>query len=79
VACREIRRRFGLRTFFAHLSVPVDQGGTSSAEGELGMGVHGGHPINDMFFGSTTHHVVRGADCPVLVVRGAGAQGETQG
>jgi nucleotide-binding universal stress UspA family protein len=43
------------------------------------MGVHGGHPINDMFFGSTTHHVVRGADCPVLVVRGAGAQGETQG
>jgi creatinine amidohydrolase len=43
VACREIRRRFGLRTFFAHLSVPVDQGGTSSAAGELGMGIHGGH------------------------------------
>ena len=33
------------------------------------MGVHGGRPFNDMFFGSTTHHVVRGADCPVLIVR----------
>jgi nucleotide-binding universal stress UspA family protein len=33
------------------------------------MGVHSGRPLNDMFFGSTTHHVVRGADCPVLVVR----------
>lgn len=43
VACREIRRRFGLRTFFAHLSVPADQGGTGSAPSEFGMGVHGGH------------------------------------
>jgi nucleotide-binding universal stress UspA family protein len=34
------------------------------------MGVHGGQPINDLFFGSTTHHVVRGASCPVLTVRG---------
>jgi nucleotide-binding universal stress UspA family protein len=33
------------------------------------MGVHSGRPMNDLFFGSTTHHVVRGADCPVLVVR----------
>ena len=43
VACREIRIRFGLRTFFAHLSVPADQGGRTSAETEYGMGVHGGH------------------------------------
>lgn len=43
VACREIRREFGLRTFFAHLSTPVDQGGTSSDVEEYGMGVHGGH------------------------------------
>jgi creatinine amidohydrolase len=43
VACREIRRESGLRTFFAHLSVPVDQGGTSSAGNEYGMGIHGGH------------------------------------
>jgi creatinine amidohydrolase len=43
VACREIRKRFGLRTFLAHLSIPVDQGGRGSAEGELGMGIHGGH------------------------------------
>jgi creatinine amidohydrolase len=43
VACREIRRRFGLRTFFAHLTVPVDQGGRSSAPDEFGMGIHGGH------------------------------------
>jgi len=43
VACREIRRRFGLRTFFTHPGVPVDQGGSGSAASELGMGVHGGH------------------------------------
>jgi creatinine amidohydrolase len=47
VACREIRKRFGLHTFFAHLSVPVDQGGSGSAtdpeHDELGMGIHGGH------------------------------------
>jgi creatinine amidohydrolase len=43
VACREIRKRFGLHTFFAHPSVPVDQGGATSAADELGMGVHGGH------------------------------------
>ncbi|MFC4947330.1 creatininase family protein [Pseudonocardia sp. GCM10023141] len=43
VACREIRRQFGLRTFFAHLSVPVDQGGTGSGADEHGMGIHGGH------------------------------------
>ena len=28
VANRELRRRFGLRTFFTHPGVPVDQGGT---------------------------------------------------
>jgi creatinine amidohydrolase len=43
VASRELRRRFGLRTFFAHLSVPTDQGGSTSAPSEFGMGVHGGH------------------------------------
>jgi len=56
VANRELRRRFGLRTFFAHPGVPVDQGGSgsvlsgasaggsaSAAASELGMGVHGGH------------------------------------
>ncbi len=43
VACRELRRQFGLRTFFAHLSVPTDQGGSGSAPSEFGMGVHGGH------------------------------------
>lgn len=41
VACRELRRRFGFRTFLMHPGVPADQGGTSPAV-ELGMGVHGG-------------------------------------
>jgi creatinine amidohydrolase len=41
VACRELRRRFGLMTFLMHPGMPVDQGG-SSPEGEAGMGVHGG-------------------------------------
>lgn len=55
VACRELRKRFGLRTFFSHLSVPADQGGTArdtersgagpsvGAPDEYGMGIHGGH------------------------------------
>ncbi|MEY3588273.1 MAG: hypothetical protein RJA47_869, partial [Actinomycetota bacterium] len=41
VANRELRVRHGLKTFLAHPHMPADQGG-SSAEGELGMGIHGG-------------------------------------
>ncbi len=33
------------------------------------MGVHGRNPLDLMMFGSTTHHVVRAADCPVLTLR----------
>jgi nucleotide-binding universal stress UspA family protein len=33
------------------------------------MGVQGRHPVDLMLFGSTTHHVVREAACPVLTVR----------
>jgi nucleotide-binding universal stress UspA family protein len=33
------------------------------------MGVHGRNAVDLALFGSTTHHVVRGARCPVLVVR----------
>lgn len=47
VACREIRLAHGLQTFLAHPHVPADQGG-SSASGELGMGVHGGHDETSM-------------------------------
>lgn len=32
------------------------------------MGVRGRNPLDIALFGSTTHHVVRGARCPVLVV-----------
>lgn len=48
VACRELRRRFGLRTFLMHPGRPVDQGGRSSADEELGMGVHGGRGETSM-------------------------------
>jgi creatinine amidohydrolase len=48
VACRELRRRFGLRTFLLHPGRPVDQGGRSSADEELGMGVHGGRGETSM-------------------------------
>jgi nucleotide-binding universal stress UspA family protein len=34
------------------------------------MGVHGRNPIDLLFFGSTTNHVVRGAACPVLTLKG---------
>lgn len=43
VACRELRRRSGLRTFLAHPAAPTDQGGRGGAASEHGMGVHGGH------------------------------------
>lgn len=42
VANRELRLKYGLKTFLTHPHMPADQGG-SSAAGELGMGVHGGH------------------------------------
>jgi nucleotide-binding universal stress UspA family protein len=32
------------------------------------MGVRGRNPVDIALFGSTTHHVVRGARCPVMVV-----------
>jgi nucleotide-binding universal stress UspA family protein len=35
------------------------------------MGVQGRGPLNRLFFGSTTHHVIREAGCPVLTVYGA--------
>ncbi|MGW6194503.1 creatininase family protein [Kribbella sp. NPDC055110] len=42
VACRELRREFGLQTFLGHPSVPVDHGGRTGEPSELGMGIHGG-------------------------------------
>jgi|SRR5882757_1331825 len=48
VACRELRRRFGLQTFLLHPGRPVDQGGRTSADEELGMGVHGGRGETSM-------------------------------
>jgi nucleotide-binding universal stress UspA family protein len=33
------------------------------------MGVHGRNPVDLMFFGSTTNHVVRTATCPVLTLK----------
>jgi nucleotide-binding universal stress UspA family protein len=33
------------------------------------MGVHGRNPLDLMLFGSTTHHVIREARCPVLTIR----------
>lgn len=33
------------------------------------MGVHGRNPLDLMFLGSTTNHVVRAATCPVLTLR----------
>ena len=34
------------------------------------MGVHGKGALNRRLFGSTTHHVIREAQCPVLTLRG---------
>lgn len=33
------------------------------------MGVHGRNSVDLALFGSTAHHVIRGADCPVLAIR----------
>ena len=37
VACRDLRLKYGLRTFLLHPFRPTDEGG------ELGMGIHAGH------------------------------------
>jgi creatinine amidohydrolase len=42
VALRELRRRFGLRTFQLSALVPVAADGTDGTGDELGMGIHGG-------------------------------------
>jgi nucleotide-binding universal stress UspA family protein len=34
------------------------------------LGVHGKGALNRRLFGSTTHHVIREARCPVLTLRG---------
>jgi nucleotide-binding universal stress UspA family protein len=34
------------------------------------MGVHGKAALNRRLFGSTTHHIIREAGCPVLTLRG---------
>jgi nucleotide-binding universal stress UspA family protein len=34
------------------------------------LGVHGRRPTDMLFFGSTTHYVIRGAHCAVLTLRG---------
>ena len=34
------------------------------------MGVHGKGPLHFRLFGSTTHHIIREASCPVLTLRG---------
>lgn len=44
-----------------------------AAEGDANvivMGVHGRSAVDLLVFGSTTHHVIRAAACPVLIVRG---------
>lgn len=41
VALRELRRRFGLRTFLANVAIPPGDG--LEGPDELGFGIHGGH------------------------------------
>ena len=48
VACRDVRLKYGLKTFLVHPFVPPDHGG-ESPEGELGMGIHGGHQETSVF------------------------------
>ena len=42
VACRELRRRFGLETYLIGGQMPAN-GGAESGETESGLGIHGGH------------------------------------
>lgn len=41
VACRELRLKYGLKTFLLHPMIPPDHGGASTSN-ELGMGIHAG-------------------------------------
>lgn len=45
----------------------------AQAAGLIVMGVHGRGVVDLALFGSTTHQVVRAADCPVLTIRTAAA------
>lgn len=56
VALREIRLKYGLKTFLMHPGIPADQGGTSPAH-ELGMGVHGGTEETSMMLHLAAHLV----------------------
>jgi creatinine amidohydrolase len=48
VALRELRRRFGLRTFLMPAVLVTAADGTGGTGDELGMGVHGGHAETSM-------------------------------
>ena len=39
------------------------------------MGIHGRNPIDLALFGSTSQHVVRGARCPVMIIRSGTSRG----
>jgi creatinine amidohydrolase len=48
VACREIRRRFGLQTFLIGGTTPADGGAVRSGDAEFGLGLHGGQGETSM-------------------------------
>ena len=52
------------RAYRETLRVAAEQGA-----GLIAMGVQGRGPVDLTFFGSTTNHVVRAAECPVLTLR----------
>jgi nucleotide-binding universal stress UspA family protein len=51
-------------------SAPVVRAARGAQAEMIVMGVQGRGAVDLMFFGSTTHHVIRESHCPVLTIRG---------
>jgi len=58
------------RVVFGKASRTIVQLAGEEAADIIVMGVHGAGALGRRLFGSTTHHVIREAHCPVLTLRG---------
>ena len=68
-ACREAGRAVETVVTLGSASRDVVRLARERAVDLIVMGVEGPHAVHRMFFGSTTHRVVRDAPCAVLAVR----------
>jgi nucleotide-binding universal stress UspA family protein len=71
-----VRRDVHDRIVFGHPAQQILQAAAQERPDVLVMGIQGRGAFDLMMFGSTTNHVVRNAECPVLTVRPAAVAGD---